>query len=60
MLVFLRDVGSKGSCRGRVRKERLDLRRNEKVKIRTWEMHESWAASRANTEVSGCGFKESG
>lgn len=58
--VFLRELGSKVSCRVRVKKEVLDLRRNEKVKIRTWEMYGCWAASRTDTEGSGAVFKERG
>lgn len=57
--VFLRELGSKVSCSIRVKNEVLDMRRNEKVKIRTWEMYACWAAS-TDTEGSGAEFKECG
>lgn len=56
--VFLRELGSKVSCRVRVKKEIRDLRRKKKVNICTWDMYDCWAASRANTEVSDHEFKE--
>lgn len=58
--IFLRELRSKVSCRVRVKKGVLDLRRNEEIKIHSWEIYDCWAASRTDTKGNGAEFRERG